>query len=225
MFEKLKTKIINGKRHYVLPSGKAVPSMTTITGSLPNPKLEAWKKEMEEKYGAGVPEWIKITAGVRGEAFHKLAERYLEGTDPAVLKTESKLLPYALFENVIRILDQIKDIKHQETTVYSEDLGVAGRLDCIARFEAPEEGFNGMAVIDFKTATKAKLEEDILNYFLQATGYSMAYEEMTGIKIPNIIIIVSCESGERQVFIRDREPYMDQLRQLAMKYHEDNPTE
>jgi hypothetical protein len=226
MFEKLKTKNINGKRHYVLPSGRPVPSMTTITGSLPNPKLDAWIAEMTEKYGPGCPEWIKIAAGIRGDAFHKLAEKYLQGIEAPTLKMDSKLLPYALFENVIDILDKIKDIKHQETTVFSEDLAVAGRLDCIARFDdSAGGGFNDLAVIDFKTSTKAKSEEDILNYFLQATGYSMCYEEMTGIVIPNIVIIVSCESGEKQVFIKDRTPYMDQLRQLAMKYHEEHPLE
>lgn len=226
MFEKLKTKIIGGKRHYVLPSGKPVPSMTTITGSLPNPKLDAWIAEMTEKYGPGCPEWIKIAAGVRGDAFHKITEQYLQGTDPALLKTQSKLLPYALFDNVLPLLDRIKDIKHQETTVYSEDLGVAGRLDCIARYDdRPNSDFNDIAVIDFKTSTKAKEEEDILNYFLQATGYSMCYEEMTGVKIPWIVILISCESGEKQVFIKDREPYIDQLRQLAMKYHEEHPLE
>lgn len=193
--------------------------MTTITGSLPNPKLDAWRADV----GEDVADWVMRTAGIRGDAFHKIVEKYIEGIDPAILKTQNKLLPYALFEKVIPVLDCIKDVKHQETTVYSEDLGVAGRLDCIARFDYPEMGFNDLAVIDFKTSTKPKAEEDILNYFMQATGYSMCYEEMTGIKIPNIVIIVSCESNDRQVFIKDRTQYMDQLRQLAMKYHEEHP--
>lgn len=233
MFDKLPVKTIDGKRYYVAPNGVAYPSMTTVTGTLPSPELESWKKAMIEKYGEGVPEYIKVMAGIRGNTFHNLIEEYLPMNQKydwsqvqfTLKKKYPKLLSWALFENLIPELDKIKDIQCQEATLYSDWLRVAGRVDCIAKFDSPDMGFSDNAVIDFKTATKPKRESDIQNYFMQASGYSQCYLERTGIDIPNIVILISCESGERQVYIRKRDDYIDQLKQLADKYHEEHPIE
>ena len=221
MFDKLKIKNINGKRHYLTPDGNAYPSMTTITGSMPlSQGLLDWRASVGEE----VADWQMRMGGIRGDAMHKLCEEYLKGRDSAALKMEyPKLLPYALFENEIHVLDCIKDIKCQEGTLWTDEYKIAGRVDCVARFDSQEHGFSGMAIIDFKTSGKAKSEQDILIYFIQTTGYREMWRERTGEKIDHIVIIISCESGERQVFIKKADDYVEALRELAAKYHAEHP--
>ena len=57
-------------------------------------------------------------------------------------------------------LDRINNIHALEKSLYSDYLGLAGRVDCIAEYEGE------LAVIDFKTSKKIKPEEWIENYHL-----------------------------------------------------------
>jgi genome maintenance exonuclease 1 len=67
-------------------------------------------------------------------------------------------------------------------------------------------------IIDFKTSRREKREEWIENYFEQGTGYSLMYEELTGIQINQIVIIISVDGLEQpQVFVKDRIDYVDSL--------------
>ena len=77
-------------------------------------------------------------------------------------------------------LDRINNIHALERSLYSDYLGLAGRVDCIAEYDGE------LAVIDFKTSTKIKPEEWIENYFVQETAYACMYFEMTGIPVKNL---------------------------------------
>jgi ATP-dependent exoDNAse (exonuclease V) beta subunit len=56
-------------------------------------------------------------------------------------------------------LDKINNIHAIERTLYSEYLGLAGRVDCIGEYEGE------LAVIDFKTSEKIKPEEVVRKLF------------------------------------------------------------
>ena len=80
------------------------------------------------------------------------------------------------FNNMLPTLDRLDNVHYLETMLYSETLGLAGQVDCIAEFDGIP------SIIDFKTSLRLKKEEWILNYFEQCTCYSLMYEEMTGVQ-------------------------------------------
>jgi hypothetical protein len=90
-----------------------------------------------------------------------------------------------------------------EVPLWSAKLKTAGRSDLLA-------GWNGInSIIDFKTARKKKSEEMILGYFIQATCYSIMAEELTGMKFPQIVIVMAVDHEDPQLFVKDRKDYED----------------
>ena len=83
-----------------------------------------------------------------------------------------------------------------EQGLYSTSLGIAGRVDCIAEYDKE------LTVIDFKTATR-KRDERNENYPVQASFYSIAWEERTGEKINQIAILTTTEDGKLDVYRDD----------------------
>jgi genome maintenance exonuclease 1 len=82
---------------------------------------------------------------------------------------------------------------------------MAGRVDCIAEYNGKR------AVIDFKTANKAKYKSQIHSYFMQAAAYAIMYEERTGIPIPWLVILIAVEDDEPQVFVEHRDDWTKEL--------------
>jgi ATP-dependent exoDNAse (exonuclease V) beta subunit len=64
-----------------------------------------------------------------------------------------------MFHHAAPYLDKINNIHAIERTLYSEYLGLAGRVDCIAEYEGE------LAVIDFKTSEKIKPEKVVGKLF------------------------------------------------------------
>ena len=111
------------------------------------------------------------------------------------------------------ILDRIDNIHAIERTLFSEYLGIAGRVDCIAEFDGE------LAVIDFKTSEYIKPEEWLENYFVQETFYACAYYEMTGIPVKKLITIMQCPNGENHVFDkRNKDEYIKLLVKYIKKF-------
>ena len=115
----------------------------------------------------------------------------------------------ATFETLRPILDsRVTDVKCIEGALWSNTLNTAGRVDLIASFDAIP------SIIDFKTSKRIKTDSDILSYFLQATCYSMMLEERTGIITPNIVILMAVDHDDPLVFIKSREQYMQQVKDI-----------
>ncbi len=194
---------IDGIRHYQTPAG-TFKSVTTILGEkLDKSGLLAWKERVGEEEAAKV----STQASRRGTAIHNLAEAYLmndenwkKGAMPVNLDTFSHIRP---------ILDlNIGSIYGIEIPLYSAHLKAAGTCDLLA-------GFHGInSIIDFKTSKRIKKEEDIEGYFLQATAYSMMAEELTDLKFPQIVIIMSVDNEESLVFIKQRDDYVDRVLEI-----------
>ena len=100
-----------------------------------------------------------------------------------------------------------------ETALYSDNLKIAGRVDCIAEFDGVP------AIIDFKNSKKPKKEEWIEDYFLQATFYSYAFYERTGTLIENIRILVCVRDGQIQVFEKNVKDYIKKLDNRVKEYY------
>ena len=93
----------------------------------------------------------------------------------------------------------------------STKYGIAGRVDCIAEYDKE------LTVIDFKTATR-KWNERNENHLIQASFYSVAWEERTGEKVNQIAILTTTEDGELDVYRDNPSNYIGRLEEMIAEY-------
>ena len=197
----LKTKNVNRKRFYQTPDGKLYPSITTVLQKKKMVGLSEWRKRV----GEDVANYIARTAANRGTKVHQMCEDFLNNNfDDEVHK--KNFLPYTLFKQMKPILMQnVNDIYAQECSLFSNKYKVAGRVDCIAKY-------NGIpSIIDFKTSTKERNDDWNESYYIQASAYAEMFEERTDIAIDQIVILVVTEDGVVQEFIKTKEKYIPKL--------------
>ena len=108
-------------------------------------------------------------------------------------------------------LDKIDQIRVLEKAIYSKRLSLAGTVDCIAEYDGK------LSIIDFKTASR-KRDEINENYLIQATFYSIAWEERTGEKIDQIAILTVTEDGTLSVHKDDPSLYVERLEEMVEEY-------
>ena len=103
-----------------------------------------------------------------------------------------------------------------EGSMYSNELEIAGRVDCIAEFAGR------VSVIDFKTSTKRKTPSQIKGYFMQETAYAIMFEEMYGVSINRIVTIIAVEeTGQSQMFVEEPSKWIEPLKELRTLYREE----
>jgi len=191
-------------RYYVLPDGSKMPSVTTVLGWQKKDSLKQWRLRVGEEEANRISKY----AANRGTKVHAVCENYLKNK-PDYLDN-ADILTQDMFSSIQPILnDRIDNIYGIESALYSNHLGLAGRCDCIAEFDARP------SIIDFKTSTKLKKKEWIEDYFLQATCYSLMAEALSDLKIPQISIIISVDGQpEPQVFVKDKYLYVEKVLQI-----------
>ena len=184
----LQKKETNGIRLYNLPNGDWVPSITSVTSFYNRQIFADWRKRI------GIEEANKITrkATARGTDFHEAVELYMLNKE--IDWDNFKPLTKFMFHHATPYLDRINNIHAIERTLYSEYLGLAGRVDCIAEYDGE------LAVIDFKTSTKIKPEKWLENYFVQEMFYAAAYYELTEIPVTKLITLMVTPNGDVKVF-------------------------
>jgi genome maintenance exonuclease 1 len=202
--EKLKAELLSEEnesgRYYVTPEGK-YPSVTTVTGWEKRKFFAEWRKNN--------PEEAKRTTN-RGNKLHSLIEKYLNNEQ--LNKKEIDPFTLDLFLQMKKNVDNIDNIHALETPLYSKLLKLAGRVDCVAEYNGQ------LAIIDFKGSTKAKRKEDIDNYFMQATAYSIMWKERTSVPVKKLVILISSEDGGPQIFEADPMDYVAALKSAIEKY-------
>jgi genome maintenance exonuclease 1 len=178
-----------------------VPSITSVTSFYNRDIFVKWRKRV------GLEEANRITkkATARGTDFHQVCQDYLENKE--LNWDDYQPMTKFMFHHAKPYLDKINNIHAIERTLYSEYLGLAGRVDCIAEYEGE------LAVIDFKTSEKIKPEEWIENYFVQETFYAAAYYELTKIPPVKLITLMVTPGGEVKVF--DKRNKADYIRLLV----------
>ena len=215
----ISTKNVDRKRYYITPEGILYPSITTVLSNRKKEGLFEWR----QRVGEDVANHIARTAGSRGSAVHKMCEDYLmnqhiyNSTDFAK-HSQRNFLGYCLFNRLKdQVLKNIDNIYAQETSLWSDKLMVAGRVDCVAKY------YGIPTVIDFKTSRSERNDEWNENYYIQATAYSEMFEERTGISIDQIAILVVTEDGTVQEFVKDKKDYLHLLEEsLKIFTQEDN---
>jgi len=207
----LEKKETGGIRLYHLPDGQWVPSITSVTSFYNREIFIKWRKRV------GLEEANRITkrATARGTDFHQVCQDYLENKELDWANYQP--LTKFMFHHAKPYLDKINNIHAIERTLYSEYLGLAGRVDCIAEYEGE------LAVIDFKTSEKIKPEEWIENYFVQEMFYAAAYYELTNIPPVKLITLMVTPGGEVKVFDkRNKSDYIKLLVRYIKEFVSNN---
>lgn len=196
----------NGKRVYAV-DGNEYPSISTICSYRKRKSIADWRKRV----GNEEANKISTRAASVGTSLHSIVEDYLNN-NLDLERYKDKYLALLLFKQGKSMFDRINNIHFQEAPLFSHEFGIAGRVDCIAEFDGK------LSVIDFKTSSKEKKESWIENYFVQETGYAKMYEERSGIKVDQIITLITCQSGDTQVFIKNPDDYVPLLIDYIAEY-------
>ena len=202
----LQTENINGKRHYVTPEGNRYISITSLLSNLSKADIQKWR----ERVGEAEANKISTKASRQGTAVHSICESYIKNEDGFLDGRMPNELE--LFSSITPLLDRIDNIHVTEGAVYSDELQLAGRTDLIAEFDG------NLSVIDYKTSRKIKNWEMCHSYFMQGAFYAYAYEELTGIPLNNIVIIMAVESDEPLLFRETKSRWLSPLKQVITKY-------
>lgn len=246
MAEKIKRVERNGFRYYQVTDDGIIigtyPSVTSVLGATSDQTgLDGWRNRI----GHAKAEIIGRDAANRGTVMHKLCELYLNL--PASMKpadrleetlamaklddeiegfdNRAKIVGGMMFYNFIRAnsFDIIKRVIAQESFLWTpRNGGYAGTVDNLSELLDLSK-----AVVDFKTARKAKDEKWIRDYKLQVSAYAVAIYDRLGIKVDTCRIWISNEASiTPQYFELDRQDiktYYGEFRERLTDFHRLHP--
>ena len=208
----LQREMIDGVRYYKVHDNDELQKFVSITSVISHfnkEKFASWRA----KVGNEEADRITRKATSRGTDTHTLIEQYLKNLD-----CNSDVLPISehLFQVAVPALKRINNIHALEGSLYSQYLGVAGTVDCIAEFDGE------LSIIDFKTSKQPKPREWIDGYFVQCCAYACMLHELTGLSVKKFVIIMTCENGEVEVYEEyDKAKYIRLLTQYIKKFVND----
>jgi hypothetical protein len=177
---------IEGKRHYCLPDGSRVPSVTTILDrTKPEEKRQAlanWKKRVGEQKA----QEITTEAANRGTRMHAYLEHYVLNEDMKPLPGNPFAHPswFMAAEVILQGLCHVDEFWGVEVPLYCSGL-YAGTTDCVGIWKGQP------AIMDFKQTNKPKKREWIDDYFLQLCAYAGAHNDMHGTSINQGVILMA----------------------------------
>ena len=203
---KIKQIDVNGVRYYDTPDGILISITTLLKNFTPQAILD-WREDVGEE----VANEVMWAAADRGSKVHKIIENCLSNKPENDLVGNYGKLAARMFSQMVPALDKIDRIRALEKGLYSTRFGIAGRVDCIAEYDKE------LTVIDFKTATR-KRDERNETHLVQASFYSLAWEERTGEKVNQIAILTTTEDGELDVYRDDPLNHVERLEEMIAEY-------
>ena len=136
-------------RQYTTPEGKIYPSVTTVLSEYNKKAIFEWR----ERVGAEEANKISRAASGRGTKLHTVCEKYLlnEMSDMKIqtMMPDTKELFFALKPHLDKNIGNIYSL---EQALYSDELRMAGRVDCIAEWDGK------LSVIDLKLHRSQKMK-------------------------------------------------------------------
>jgi len=209
-FSDLESETKEDGRFYTTPEGKVYPSVTTVLGAT---KDQTHLLEWKRRIGEAKANQESKRASDRGSALHSLCERFILNKE-IDLRREMPI-PVQLFAQIKPILlEKIGTVFAVENSLYSNYLGVAGRVDLVAEYD------NVVSIVDFKSSNKVKNKEWIEDYFIQTSMYSIMFEEMTKIPVPQLVIIIGNEESiKSSVFVEKRNTWTSHALDRINKYN------
>ncbi|MDA8988673.1 PD-(D/E)XK nuclease family protein [bacterium] len=197
----------NGLRFYQVTEGGEViaklPSVTTVLGQTKDMSgLAKWRKRV----GEAEADRISNLSMSRGTIMHRLIELYKTKTSGESMERLAQLKEvakeddevnefkddengalyleeawkffYKFWSNSSDYFDQIKEVIEAETFLWTTKAGGwAGTVDNISTMVD-----DTVKIIDYKNSRRPKREEWVIDYYLQASAYFIAWWSMTGKK-------------------------------------------
>jgi hypothetical protein len=191
-------------RVYITPDGDVYPSVTTVLGIEASEEIEKWKAAV----GLEEANLTSARAAARGTRIHQLCEDTLNNcpSEPGIFDAEA-------FSAMKKALVRIDNIHAVELRLFSDILKIAGTVDLIAEFDGE------LSIIDWKTSTRQKFRDDIHGYFMQCSAYAVAFEERTGRKVKNIVIVMSVDGDPLpSIFIEKVKDWVPRFITLRKKF-------
>lgn len=203
-YKPLNRTTLEGKRHYVLPNGEKVPSVTTILDRTKSEEskqaLANWKKRVGEQQA----QQIVTEAANRGTRMHSYLESY-------ILSDDMKPLPANPFghaswfmaaEVILKGLSNVDEFWGTEVPVYYSGL-YAGTTDCLGLWKGQP------AIMDFKQSNKVKKKEYIADYFTQLAAYAEAHNDTHGTSINTGVILMAVQPKQQPDGTFDTPQYLE----------------
>jgi genome maintenance exonuclease 1 len=184
-YKPLERTTLEGKRHYCLPDGTKVPSVTTILDRTKPAEakqaLENWRKAIGHERAQA----ITTEAANRGTRMHSYLESYILSDDMKPLPTNPYAHPswFMAAEVILKGLSNVDEFWGSEVPVYYSGL-YAGTTDCVGVWKGRP------AIMDFKQSNKPKKVEWISDYFIQLAAYAEAHNNTHGTDIDQGVILM-----------------------------------
>jgi ATP-dependent exoDNAse (exonuclease V) beta subunit len=193
-------------RTYKTPQGNVYKSITTALSKYNKDVIQEWRKAVGEEEANRV----SGLAARRGSAVHLAFEDYIANK---LNDMKIRMMMPNIKELFMQLKPEIDEhvgvVYSIEQALYSDTLKIAGRSDLIAEWDGE------IAVIDYKTSTREKLEENIQDYFMQGTAYALMFEYLVGTPIDKIVIAIAVEQSKKpQIFVRYKNNYINPLMEL-----------
>lgn len=194
-YSTLKRETIDGKRHYALPDGSKVPSVTTILDKTKSEEsvaaLQAWRKRM----GPQKAQEITTEAAGTGTVMHKMLEEHCIGKSKPPGTNKVQQIAYPMAQEIInKGLIHLDECWGNELSLYYSGL-YAGSTDLAGVWKKKE------SIIDFKQTNKPKKREWIEDYFSQLVAYGLAHNQMFGTNIEQGVVLMCSRACEYQEFV------------------------
>ena len=179
-------------RQYVGEDDNPVPSVTTILGDTGDKTaLIAWRKRVGEQEANRISQ---ESAGL-GTKVHNALEKHILGEDVSFGNNHISVMAESMTNQMLNNgLNKVDELYGVEVGLIAQGL-YAGTSDAIGMYEGEE------AIIDFKTAKKIKKREWIEDYFMQASAYALAHNEVYGTNIQKGVIFMVTHDNEYQQFV------------------------
>lgn len=174
-----------GKRLYLTPDGKKVPSVTTILSATQPKEKREILQNWRNRVGHDKAQAITTEAANRGTRMHSYLEHYVKNGE---LKERGSnpfsWASHAMAETVIREgLKNVDEYWGVEIPLYFPGL-YAGTTDCVGIHSGDE------SIIDFKQTNRPKKQDWIEDYYLQLVAYSLAHNEVYGTNIRKGVVLM-----------------------------------
>lgn len=176
---------LEGKRHYCLPDGSKVPSVTTILDRTKSSEAKQALQNWRNAIGHDRAQQITTEAANRGTRMHAYLEAFILNDDMKPLPTNPFAHPswFMAAQVIMEGLSNVDEFWGVEVPVYYSGL-YAGTTDCIGLWKGRP------SIIDFKQTNKPKKRENIGDYFMQLAAYASAHNDTHGTAIDNGVIMM-----------------------------------
>ena len=203
-YEAINRTTIDGKRHYCLPDGSAVPSVTTILDRTKSAESKAALANWKRAVGEERAKQITTEAANRGTRMHTYLEHYVKTGEMKDLPSNPFAQPswFMAAQVILEGFEKINEVWGVEVPVYYSGL-YAGTTDSV--------GVHGgaSAIMDYKQTNKLKKREYIGDYFVQLAAYAQAHNNMHGTDIKKGVILMCQQPKELSPGVFDTPVYQE----------------